>query len=154
MTELGLRVAPSPSAPKDTDVSLADVRVGGVRWVHESSQERGLRPFHQNAGLTLVLIAEFDGPITEVEEGRFLTAIADNGDNLLPSREFERRLQFPRLSKDETAAMFEMKMDVPGDDVTGLREVSGTLQYMVAGTIKEVDLGIEILETRRVGTEK
>jgi hypothetical protein len=56
------------------------------------------------------------------------------------------------LSADKASVIFEINLKLPGPRVTGIKEISGILQYRVAGGTKEVDLGLTSLKTGIKGT--
>jgi hypothetical protein len=110
------------------------VHISGVQWVHAVDDERGILPFSKGKpALSIALTAELGGSALTVKEGKLLVATADTGENLLP------------------------KQELPGPKVGGLKEVSGTLTYLVADKIKDVDLGIAAFKKgvkgKALGTE-
>lgn len=132
---------------------LKSIRVAGVRLVRESDQQRNLRPFNYDAGYTVSLLAEFPGAVQSVtDESTLAVATADDGTSLLPDSEWDRKVHFPSLAKDKTAAILEFKLNLPGSGVKGLKELSGQVQYRVAGGTKEVDLGLDELKAGATGT--
>jgi hypothetical protein len=62
-------------------------------------------------------------------------------------------VHFPSLAKDKTAAILEFKLNLPGSNVKGLKELSGHVQYQVASGTKEVDLGLSALKADATGTK-
>jgi hypothetical protein len=130
------------------------VRVGGVQLVHFTEGERGLRPFnHNEPGLSLSVIAELSGAALSAKEGKITRALSDTGDSLLPKSDFERRIHFPRLSEDKKAIIFDVQLSLPGPKVAGIKEVTGSIQYMVADKTKDVDLGISDFKKGSKGKE-
>jgi hypothetical protein len=130
--------------------------VGGVRLITEPDQKQDLdtRPFNNSPGYTVALCGEFSGSVLAVtDKSSVETAIADDGSSLLPEDQWDRKIQFPKLSKDKTALEIEVPLRAPGKGVSGLKELSGHLQYTVAGGTKEVDLGIQELKKGATGTE-
>lgn len=129
--------APSKGGP------LKSVKVGGARLVHFQDRERGISPLNSTSeGLTLALVAELPGAVLGVKEGMLTRAVTDNGEDLLPEREFDRSIHFPRLSEDKAAVVFDAQMKAPSAKARGIKEVSGTLTYTVGGKIKALDLGL------------
>jgi hypothetical protein len=127
--------------------AFKSVAVGGIQWVHAADQERGIAPFSKGMpSFSLAITAELGGSALAVKEGKILKAVADNGEDLLPKEEFEREIHFPRLSEDKTAIVFEVLLVPPSPKAGGLREVSGTLVYLVADKTVDVDLGITAFE--------
>jgi hypothetical protein len=134
--------APTAVAPP-AGAGFKNVAVSGVQWVHAADQERGITPFSKGQpAFSLAITAELGGSALAVKGGKLLKAVADNGEDLLPKSEFEREISFPHLSEDKTAIVFEVPLGVPGPKAGGIREVSGTLVYIVADKTVDVDLGI------------
>ena len=67
--------------------------------------------------------------------------------------EWKRRFSSPNLSNDKAAVLFDVELKVPGVGVKGLKELSGHLQYNVASSTKEIDLGFTELTAMAKGTE-
>ncbi len=149
--ELGA-AAPIPVASAKGG-NFKNLKVGGVRVVTVSDGKRDVRPFNYDAGYTISLIGELPGAVLKVTEGKLEKAIADNGDSLLPEREWNRKIHFPHLSKDKTTVVFEVKLTLPGENVKGLKEISGMLEYTVAGGSREVPLGITDFTAGAKGNE-
>ncbi|MCK5715072.1 MAG: hypothetical protein KAH64_03850 [Nitrosomonadaceae bacterium] len=136
----------------DSD-KFKSVQIVGIRWVRFSDQKRGIRPFNYDAGYSLSIIAELPGPAISVSEGKLTKAIADNGTDLLPKKEWDRKIGFPNLSKDKSTVIFDINLILPPDDVKSIKEISGTLKYLTAGSVKEVDLGISDFKAGSEGTK-
>lgn len=132
---------------------LKNVKVVGVQLIRESDQKRDLRPFNFDAGYKISLLVDFPGAIQSVTDNTSLdAAIAGDGASLLPDSEWDRKVHFPKLAKDKTAALVEFKLKLPDSGVESLKELSGHVQYRVAGGTKEVDLGLEALKAGATGT--
>ncbi len=159
-TQKALRVGSSATAEAAPIIQatpakggLKSVQVVGVRLVTESDEKRGLRPFNWDAGYTVSLLAEFPGAAQSVTDKTTLgVAQADDGTSLLPDSEWDRKVHFPALAKDKTAAILEFKLNLPGHNVQGLKELSGNVQYRVSRGTKEMDLGLEELKAGATGT--
>lgn len=135
--KLGLIEEPE-RMPAASGGSFKSLRVGGVQLVHESDQKNGIRPFNYDKGYKISLICELPGSVLLVKNVSVSKAVADNGENLLPEHPFP---SFPQLSNDKNTVIFNINLLVPGDNVKGLREVSGKLIYVVAEGTKSIDLG-------------
>jgi hypothetical protein len=98
-------------------------------------------PLGQNQGYTLALIAELPTAAIKVTGGTVENATTDTGKSLLPAHPWQRKIGFAQLSKDKKTAVFDVELHLPESDVTGLAELSGTLEYLTAGPSKQVDLG-------------
>ncbi|MEY4385773.1 MAG: hypothetical protein RLY20_1056 [Verrucomicrobiota bacterium] len=133
---------------------LKSIKVVGVRLVSETDKQREVRPFNYDAGYTLALLAELPGSVLGITDKSGLdSAIADDGSDLLPKSEWNRRFSFPKLTKDKSGAVLEVELNPPGPGVKGLKELSGHLEYSVAGGSKEVDLGFTELKADAQGGE-
>ncbi len=133
---------------------VKSVKVVGVRLVMGADQKRDLRPLNYfKDEYSLALLVEFPGAVQSVTDKTALNvAMADDGTSLLPDSEWDRKVHFPNLAKDKTATILEFKMNLPGSGVKGLKELSGTVQYRVAGGTKEMDLGLGELTAGATGT--
>ncbi len=139
------------SAPPATG-GLKSIKMVGARLVTASDSDRDLRPFNEEVGYTVSLLAEFPGAVQSVADKTMIeVATADDGTSLLPESEFDRQAHFPSLAKDKTAAILEFKLTPPGSAVKGLKELSGRVQYQVSSEAKEMDLGFAELKNGATG---
>jgi hypothetical protein len=148
--ELGLAAA--PTQPVETG-EFESLKIGGIRLVRIVDSERGIRPFNYDQGYTICLIGELPSPVLEAKDGIVEKALADNGEDLLPEEEWDRRISFPSVSSDGTAITFEVKLKAPGEKVKGLAEVSGRLECQIPGASREVDLGVKAFKKGAKGKE-
>lgn len=146
--------AAAAAIPQAAGAGFKSVKVAGVQLVTVADNERGVRPFnHSEPGMSLAIIAELSGAALTAKEGKVTKATADTGENLLPKSDFERKIHFPRLSDDKKAIVFDVKLNLPGPKSAGIKEVTGTIQYMVADKTKEVDLGLTEFKKGAKGKE-
>ncbi len=131
----------------------SNVRVAGARLVRYSDFDLGVLPLGQGDGYTLALIAELPGPAVKVSGGRVDKAVTNTGTNLLPESQWDRRIKFARLSNDRMTAVFDVELLLPDPGAIGLAELSGTLEYMTAGRIRDVDLGAMAFEAGAKGSD-
>ncbi len=117
-------------------------KVGGVRMIHYSDNERGIRPFNFDKGYTLALYGILPRPVISVNEGIITEAKDDHGRDLLPESEWNRRISFPNLGKDQQTVSFDVNLELPSASATRISSLRGTLTYMVSEDVKSVDLGI------------
>lgn len=146
LEELGFGKTSPLTVPTVTDapVGPGDLKVGGVSLVTGIDEERGIKPLqhqYQNC-YKLSLILELPEPNLKITEGRVKKAVTDSGQDLLPEEEWNRKIDFPKLSKDKKAAVFNIKLSVPDKDAKGLAELSGALHYFKFIGTKKIDLGI------------
>ncbi len=149
--ELQLEAA-SPEQSVETG-EFDSLKVGGVRLVSFVDTGRGIRPFNYDEGLSFCMIGELSAPVLEARDGIVEKAVADNGQDLLPEEEWDRRISFPSVSSDGTAVTFEARLKAPGEEVNGLAELSGRLECQFAGDSTEVDLGLKKYKKGTKGTE-
>ena len=136
------------AAPKH--VPDENVRVAGVRLVRYADLELGVLPLGYADGYTLSLIAGLPAPAVKVSGGRVEKALTNTGANLLPARDWDRKIRFARLSKDRQTAVFDVELLLPDEGAAALEELAGTIEYLTASGVKNVDLGVMTLE---VGTK-
>jgi len=146
LEELGFGKTSPLTVPTVTDapVEPGDLKVGGVSLVTGIDEERGIKPLqhqYQNC-YKLSLILELPEPNLIITEGRVKKAVTDSGQDLLPEEEWNRKIDFPKLSKDKKAAVLNIKLSVPDKDAKGLAELSGALHYFKFIGTKKIDLGI------------
>jgi hypothetical protein len=146
------------AAPAATPVAAGagfkSVRIAGVQMVQVAENDRGIRPFnHSEPGISFSIVAELGGAALSAKEGKLMKAVSDAGENLLPKSDFDRKIHFPRLSDDKKAIVFEVQMGMPGPKVAGIKEISGTITYMVADKTKDVDLGLAEFKKGAKGKE-
>ena len=142
-------------APPAKGEALKSIKVVGVRIVSAVDKKLDIRPFNYDEGYTLAVLAELPGSVLDVTDKSSITsATASDGSSLLKGeRDWDRRLGFTQLSADKASVMFAVELKMPSPAVKGLKEISGTLQYRVAGAAKEVDLGLKSLKAGSKGTE-
>lgn len=142
-------------APPAKGAALKSLKVMGVRMVSEVDKKLELNPLNQNdAGYTLAVLAELPGSVLNVtDKSAVAKAVTMEGVSLLKEREWDLRLSFPKLSKDQASVLFDIELKRPPADCTGIKEVSGTLQYRVAEGVREVDLGFASLKQGSKGKE-
>ncbi|GAH43191.1 unnamed protein product, partial [marine sediment metagenome] len=131
-----------PIITSEEGTGFVKATVAGVRLVRYSDYERGIMPLGQRDGYTLSLIAELPAPAIKASGGRMEIATTDTGKSLLPEHQWGRKIKFPRLAKDKKTVVFDVELLLPDEDVEGLEELSGTLEYLTADASRAVDLGI------------
>ena len=142
-------------APPAKGEPLKSLKVVGVRLCSEVDKKLEARPFNYDAGYTLAVLAEFPGGVLDItDKSAITTATASDGTNLLKGdRDWDRRLGWPKLSADKASAIFDVELKLPPPTATGIKEISGTLQYRVSAGIKTIDLGLKSLKVGAEGTE-
>jgi len=128
------------------------LKIGGVRMISFEDQKNSVRPFNWTPGYTLSIVGEIPAPAMSVKSGTLEKAIADNGQDLLPGKSWDKRISFPRLSKDKKFIIFEVKLKVPAVEVRGLKEVTGSLEYLTSMGTKTIDAGKLVLKKGSKGS--
>ncbi|MBN1898816.1 MAG: hypothetical protein JW827_08575 [Spirochaetes bacterium] len=118
------------------------LKVAGVRIVNIADWDRNIRAFHADQGYTLSLVGDLPGAILKVTGGKLEKAVANNNENLMPEKEWDRDIKFPSLSKDNKAIIFEVMMKLPGKNVKYIKDVSGYLEYISSGGTSKMDVGL------------
>jgi hypothetical protein len=113
-----------------------------VRLVRYSDQARGIRPFNYDAGYTLSIVVEPAKAGLNVTEGRIEKAVTDTGQDILPEKDWDRKIHWTRLSKDKKAVIFEVNLAKPDENAKGIAELSGVLEYLESTGTREIDLGV------------
>lgn len=150
LKSLNLTAPPAPPASGGNFKSLA---VMGVQHVYADDSMGGFRPFNGAQGMALSLVGEFNGAVLQVKGGKIEKAVADDGSSLLGENDWDREIHFPNLSEDKTKVMFEVRLARPGEAVKGLKEVSGSIEYVVGGKTKPVDIGVSEFKAGTKGKE-
>jgi hypothetical protein len=142
-------------APPAKGEAIKSIKVVGVRMVDAVDKKLEVRPFNYDEGFTLAVLAELPGSVLDVtDKSALTTATASDGSSLLKGNsEWERRLGFPKLSADKASVLFDIELKRPSPTTTGVKEISGTLQYRVAGSARVVDLGMKSLQVGSKGAE-
>ena len=139
---------------QSVDISQAkDFRVGGVRIVAESSMENGVRPFNWDKGYVISMIGVLPETAINATGGKLVSAETDNGEDILPERDWDRKISFPRLGNDNKTVVFEVNMSLPSEQAKGIKEVAGVVEYVVASATRTVDLQISHFATGVKGSE-
>lgn len=143
-----------PPPPASAGGALKSVEVVGMRIVRKVDSKRGIRPLNtMNEGLTFAILAELPGAVLSVKEGALTRAVSDTGEDLLPKRDWDRAVHFPSLTEDKAGVGFDVTFKVPAAGARGLKEISGTLTYLVGTKTKDVDLGFADLVQGAKGKE-
>jgi hypothetical protein len=141
-------------APPAQGGDFKSLKVAGIRWVFPNGDkdEFEMRPFNESPGYALAVVGELPGAVLEVSEGKVTSALAADGSDILPEKEWDRKINYPRLAKDRTRVLFEVKVTAPSAEAKGFKEIAGTLQYTVGSGTTNVDLGITELKAGAQGT--
>ncbi len=142
--------------PKKVTVRPSDIgefKVVGVRLITFSDQDNGIRPFNFDEGYTLSIMGALPEKVLKATEGKVISAIADNGTNLLSEKGWDRKINFITLGEDQQTVIFDVNLKLPSKDVKGLKEVSGDIVFVTSQGFKEVDLQLSQFTTGAKGGE-
>jgi hypothetical protein len=144
-----LRVAMPEAGPAEP---LARLRVLGARVVHEADQDADLCPFGESRrGVTLTVAGELPVTALELDQASLETAIDADGNDLTPADEWDRRVHFPKLTKDGRTAYLDIHL-APPPGVRGLQLLQGRLRCLHSCGSETVDLGFDRLGPEATGT--
>jgi len=163
LTDTGIRVdlppaptgglSPTGAAPAGPVAARGNVQVAGVRLVRVSDSALGILPLGQRAGYTVSLMAELPEAAVKVNGGVVVKATTNTVQSLLPPHEWDRRIIGTTPAKDGRTILFEVRLALPDESVTGLESISGTLEYVTAGGSRLVDLGTMAFEKGAKGSQ-
>lgn len=143
-----------PAAPPAQGGEFKSLKVAGVQRVYvvEGKEDFSFRAFHQSPGYTFALVGELPGAVLTASGGKLVVATAGDGSDLLPEKEWDRKINFPKLDKERVRVLFEVKLNEPNSTVKSFKEISGVLEYSTASGTTNVDLGFTELKAGAVGT--
>jgi hypothetical protein len=145
---LGLSRGPERAQP------LANPRVVAAKVVRETDPEREFSPLNESQPcVVLTLAGELSGPALKLEEAALEGLTDTAGNNLLPESDWDRKIHFPKLTKDGGTAFFDVAIKADPSTFEGFLEIHGVLSALVAGKVEDVDLGFESLEAGAEGKE-
>jgi hypothetical protein len=146
-TEAAAAEAASPTVP------VENPRVAAVRIVREADHSREFTPMgcHQTS-VALVFAGELPEAVREAAEGRMEACLTDDGLDLRPEQDWNRRIHFPKVSSDGRTVWFEVELPLSGEGMHGLREFRATITCRVASSFEIVDLGFAALGAGETGT--
>lgn len=129
-------------------------RVAAVKLVREADSDRELNPMGQNfASYAFVVVGDLPGPALKAEEAMLEAFVTDEGADLVPESDWDRKCHFPKLTNDGKTFLAEMSVKFPEMEPAGIREIRGVVRVQVATATEEVDLGFPELATGSQGTQ-
>lgn len=112
---------------KIAKVSLSDIQDDG--YVHFGTSQK----------YQLTLLGELPGSVLKITKGELRTAVADNGEDLMPESDWDREINWPQLSQGKNFVQFDVHLKLPSASANGIEEVSGILRYVVGTKTKIVE---------------
>lgn len=145
-----LKIPQGPERAKPAE----NTRIAAVKLVREADNDRDLCPMGQNfCSYSFVVAGDLPGPALKAEEGALEAFVADDGTDLLPESEWDRRCSFPKLTKDGTTFLCDLSVKFPETMPAGIREIRGVVRVQVATATEEVDLGFPELAAGVEGSQ-
>lgn len=162
----GLGIAETKSDMRIASVPVEDSQdaiLGNVRLVSMSVRYLDVRSNNDYLVITpldrleynFTIAAELPSAVTSLTTGRVQKVITDSGEDwiALTEDEWDTTISFPRLYPDKRTVEFDVRIKLPKDDAYRIKELGGYIEVAMAGSSKEVDLGITKFETGAKGTE-
>jgi len=141
-----------PEAPAQAS-DAGSFQVGGIRIVKYSDNENMVRAFNYDKGYTVSIYGRLPEKAMSVTEGRLTALLTDTGEDILPEGDWDQKISFPGLSNDGMVTIFEVQLKNIPQDAQLIKELSGTIDYLVGGATKEIDLGIGQFAAGTAGTQ-
>lgn len=146
-----LASAPSASDPLPSE-PLANVRVVACKLVLEADADRDLSPQGQNfRGMQVTVAGDLPVPCLDLEEASCTAAIADDGSDLLPLDDWDRRCHFPKQTNDGRTVCLDFSLPLP-DGARGFTQLAGRVVCLASRGSETVDLGFAELAAEAEGT--
>lgn len=131
---------------------LANVRVVACKVVLEACGERDLCPQGQNfRGVQITVAGDLPEPCLDLEEASCTAATADDGSDLLPADEWDRRCHFPKQTNDGRTVYLDLGVALP-TGARGLSVLAGRVVCLASRGSETVDLGFPELTADAEGT--
>lgn len=132
--------------------SLANVRIVACKVVLEADGERDLCPQGQNfRGVQITVAGDLPEPCLDLEEASCTSATADDGSDLLPPDEWDRRCHFPKQTNDGRTVYLDLGIALP-TEARGLSVLAGRVVCLASRGSETVDLGFPELVAEAEGT--
>lgn len=142
-----------PAGP-DRLATAQVARLVAVKYVREADGDRELNPMGQNfTGYSFVVAFDLPGPAIKAEEGFLEAFVTDDGQDLCPPEEWDRKCHFPKLTNDGKTALCEFSVKFADGEPAGLRDIRGFVRVHVGTDAEEVDLGFSRIAAGAEGKE-
>ncbi|NUM81491.1 hypothetical protein HUU42_11860 [bacterium] len=148
----------SQSKSGKTDVKVENYKGGSfknvsiARITYSDMNDPDYMLFGQDQSYQVTFIGELPGAIMKIDKVVLSTAVADNGEDLMPD-DWNRETNWADLSKNKSFAKWSFSLKFPSAAVKGMKEISGTVYGQVAGKTKMIDTGIKRFDTGTTGNE-
>lgn len=130
------------AAPQyEPGVPLENVRIVACRLVSEADASRDLCPDGQSQpGVQVTVAGDLPGPCLEIEDAAATAAVADDGTDLLPQDEWDRRCHFPKRTSDGRTVYAELRLGL-SSSARGFQRLAGRLTCLSSHGSEACDLG-------------
>src|SRR5882672_2709473 len=140
--------------PPELAAPMQNVRIAASKLVREADSDRDFNPMGQNyPSFSFTVVGDLPAGVVKANEGRMDAAITDAGENLVPDDDWQRRIHFPKLTKDRRSAYFDVDVKLGAAPVDGFREIRGTLSILSSEGTEDIDLGFKKVEAGAKGTK-
>ena len=124
------------------ETGIEDVSVAGIKVVYLSDVKNGILPFSSTKGLSLAVLIKLKNKIISTT-GEIKKAVSEAGENLLPENIWNRRINFPSISKSGKEVLLNIGLKLPEKSKI-VKEIEGEIEYVCGGDkVEEVNSGIE-----------
>jgi hypothetical protein len=161
LEKIGLAENVAQAAPAGAGLTLVTVTGVKIAWSDASDLEDDNGRKHmsgERSNYTLDLAGKFAGTVFKVDGGRVDTALTDTGEELVEQNghDFHPFLR-PHFEngKSEGGQVFtgDIRLALPSDTATVIKELSGKVFYSVVGKKKMLNLGLTEFKAGAKGTE-
>jgi hypothetical protein len=136
-----------PGAP------LENVRIVACRLVCEADASRDLCPDGQSQpGVQVTVAGDLPGPCLEIEDAACSAAVADDGTDLLPADDWDRRCHFPKRTSDGRTVYADLRLGMAAS-ARGFAHLAGRLTCLSSHGSEACDLGFPELAVDAEGQQ-
>jgi len=137
----------------DTDTLKSDgkAKIVSSRYSVKGNKKEQKDFFLFQDSLEISILQPLPSKATAVTKAVVTKAEMIDGESVLGEREWDRKINFPRLAKDGKSVMLGVKLKIPKNPNSGIKILEGTIEYENNSGEKVVDLGIIPLKKGATG---
>lgn len=148
LTASGEQVPAIDKVKPGATVAAEGIRIASLTMNFLDRQTNKDLPLFAERGWKATIVTALPAALTDVSSGVVSRAVAEDGSDLLPENDWDRRIHFPKLSDDGRFVVAELpEFTLPAGFSGTLRELSGEFTGMVSDGEKVIDLGL--IETQK-----
>ena len=114
-----------------------------VRTTLSNLSDPDYNMFGNDQSFRLSLMGELQGAILSADRAVVTKAVADNGDDLMQTDEWNRETTYLQLSQNKSSVLWDVSLALPDASVKGIKELSGFVYASSASGSNWVDTGIK-----------